>query len=83
MQQQITSLQGHFLEIQKYTHLPKSAPNLNFSTLSHRSEHAIQNGIVNKNYDDNNLVFVFKLLKDRISLLERQMIEKKTQALIF
>ena len=51
MQQQITSLRGHFLEIQKDTHLPKSAPNLDFSALSHGSEHTIQNGMVNKNYD--------------------------------
>ena len=79
MQQQITSLRGHFLEIQKDTHLPKSAPNLDFSALSHGSEHAIQNGMVNKNYDDdNNSVFVINLLKDRISLLERQLIEKNS-----
>ena len=30
MQQQVTSLRGHFLVIQKDTHLPKSAPNLDF-----------------------------------------------------
>ena len=79
MQQQITSLRGHFLEIQKDTHLPKSAPNLDFSALSHGSEHAIQNGMVNKNYDDdNNSVFVINLVKDRISLLERQLIEKNS-----
>ena len=34
--------------------------------------------MVNKNYDDNNSVFVINLLKDRISLLERQFIEKKS-----
>ena len=79
MQQQITSLLGHFLEIQKDTQLPKIAPNLDFSALSHGSEHAIQNGMVNKNYDDdNNSVFVINLLKDRISLLERQLIEKNS-----
>ena len=83
MQQQITSLRGHFLEIQKDTHLPKSAPNLDFSALSHGSEHTIQNGMVNKYYDnDNNSVFVINLLKDRFFLLERQLIEK-TQSLIF
>ena len=83
IQQQITSLREHFLEIQKDTHLPKSAPNLDFSALSHGSEHSIQNGMVNKNCDnDNNSVFVINLLKDRISLLERQLI-KKTQSLIF
>ena len=71
MQQQITSLRGHFLEIQKDTHLPKSAPNLDFSALSHGSVHTMQNRMVNKNYDnDNNLVFVINLLKDRVSLLE-------------
>ena len=78
MQQQITGLRGHFLEIQKDTHLPKSVPNFDFSALSHGSEHAIQNGMVNKNYDDNNSVFVINLLKDRISLLERQLIEKNS-----
>ena len=83
MQQQITSLRGHFLEIQKDTHLPKSAPSLDFSALSHGSERGIQNGMVNKNYDDdNNSVFVINLLKDRMSLLEPQLIEK-TQTLIF
>ena len=83
MQQQITSLRGHFLEIQKDTHLPKSAPNLDFTAPSNGSQHAIQNGMVSKNYgDDNNSVFVINLLKDRISLLERQLIEK-TQSLIF
>ena len=35
MQEQITRLRGRFLEIQKDTHLPKSAPNLDFSALSH------------------------------------------------
>ena len=79
MQQQITSLRGHFLEIQKDTHLPKSAPNLDFSALSHGSEHTIQNRMVNKNYDnDNNSVFVINLLKDTIFLLERQLIEKNS-----
>ena len=35
--------------------------------------------MVNKNYDnDNNSVFVINLLKDRISLLERQLIEKNS-----
>ena len=38
MQQQITSLREHFLEIQKDTHLPKSAPNLDFSALSQGPE---------------------------------------------
>ena len=39
----------------------------------------MQNGMVNKNdYNDNNLVFAINLLKDRISLLERQLIEKKS-----
>ena len=83
MQQQIASLHEHFLEIQKDTHLPKSAPNLDFSALSQGSEHTIQNGMVNKNYDNNNnSVFVINLLKDIISFLERQLIEK-TQSLIF
>ena len=58
IQQQITSLREHFLEIQKDTYLPKRVPNLNFSALSNGSEHSIQNGKVNKNYDnDNNSVF--------------------------
>ena len=79
IQQQITSSREHFLKIQKDTHIPKSAPNLDFSALSHGSEHSIQNEMVNKNYDnDNNLVFVTNLLKDRISLLERQLIEKNS-----
>ena len=39
----------------------------------------MQNGMVNKNYyNDNNLVFAINLLKDRISLLEREVIEKKS-----
>ena len=77
MQQQMTSLREHFLEIQQDTHLPKSASNLDFSALSHGTEHTIQNGMVNKNYDnDNNSAFVINLLKDRISLLDRQLIEK-------
>ena len=37
MQQQITSLREHYLEIQKDTHLPKSTSNLDFSALSHGS----------------------------------------------
>ena len=79
MQQQITSLPRHLLETQEDIHLPKSAPNLDFVALSHGSEHAIQNGMVNKNYDDgNNSVFAINLLKDRISLLERQLIEKNS-----
>ena len=78
MQQQITSLRGHFLEIQKETHLPKSAPNLDFSALSRGSEHAIRNGVVNNYDDDNNSVFVINLLKDRISLLEWQLMEKNS-----
>ena len=62
MQQQITSLWKHFLAIQKETNLPKSAPNLDFSALSQGSEHTIQNGMANKNYDnDNNSVFVINL----------------------
>ena len=77
MQQQITSLLENFLESQKGIHLPKSAPNLGSSLLSHGSEHIIQNGMVNKNHDiDKN--FVINLLKDRISLLERQLIEKNS-----
>ena len=52
MQQQITSLRKYFLEIQKDAHLPKSTPNLDSSALSHGSEHARQNGIVNENYDN-------------------------------
>ena len=79
MQQQITSLWKHFLAIQKETNLPKSAPNLDFSALSQGSEHTIQNGMANKNYDnDNNSVFVINLLKDRVSLLERLLIEKNS-----
>ena len=77
MQQQIASLREHFLEIQKDTHLLKSAPILDFSALSQGSEHTMQNGMVNKNYvNDNNSVFVINLLKDRISFLEQQLIEK-------
>ena len=83
MQLQLTSLREHFLDSQKGTHLPKSAPNFDSSLLSHGSENTIQNGMVNKNYDiDKNSDFVINLLKDRISLLERQLIEK-TQSLIF
>ena len=79
MQQQLTSLWGHFLDIHKGTHLPISAPNLDFSALSHGSEHAMQNGMASKNHDDdNNSVFVINLFKDRISLLERQLIEKNS-----
>ena len=37
MQQQITSLREHYLEIQKDTHLPKSTSNLDFSALTHGS----------------------------------------------
>ena len=56
---------------------------MDFSVLSQGSEHTIQNGMVNKNYGNgNNSVFVINLLKDRISFLERQLIEK-TQSLIF
>ena len=77
MQQQIASLREHFLEIQKDTHLLKSAPILDFSALSQGSEHTMQNGMVNKNYvNDNKSVFVINLLKDRISFLEQQLIEK-------
>ena len=45
MQQQITSLREHFLEIQKDTHLPKNVPNLDSSVRigTHGSEHTIQN----------------------------------------
>ena len=79
MQQKITNLQELFLEIQKDAHLPKSAPNLDFSALSQRLKHTMQNGMVNKNYSNgNNLVFAINLLKDRISLLEREVIEKKS-----
>ena len=39
----------------------------------------MQNGMASKNYDDdNNSVFVINLFKDRISLLERQLIEKNS-----
>ena len=55
MQQQLTILWEHFLEIQKDTHLLKSVPNLGSSVLSQGWEHAIQNGMVNKKSDiDNN-----------------------------
>ena len=77
MQQQLTSLREHFSESQKSTHLLKSAPNFDSSLLSHGSEHTIQNGMVNKNYDiDKNSDFVINLLKDRNFLIERQLIEK-------
>ena len=84
MQQQLTRLRENFIERQKSTHLPKSIHNLDSSLLSNGSEeHAIQNGMVNKNYDiDKNLNFVINLLKGRISLFERQSIEK-TQSSIF
>ena len=49
IQQQIASLWEHFLELQKETHLPKSASNLDFSALSHGLDHTIQNEMVNKN----------------------------------
>ena len=79
MQQQIKNLHELFWEIQKDAYLPKSAPNLDFSALSKMLKHTMQNGMVNKNYyNDNNLVFAINLLKDRISLLERQLIEKKS-----
>ena len=48
--QQHISLREHFIEIQKRTRWPKSAPNLDSSLLSHGLEHAMQNGMVNKNY---------------------------------
>ena len=84
MQQQLTSLREHFLESQKGTHLPKSAPNFDSSLLSHGSEHTIENGMVNKNYDiDKNSDFAINLLKDRISLLERQLIEKNNSIIDF
>ena len=39
----------------------------------------MQNGLVNKNYDNgNNSVFVINLLKDRISVLEGQLLEKNS-----
>ena len=77
VQQQPTSLREHFLESQKGTHLPKNAPNFDSGLLSHGSENTIQNGMVNKNYDiDKNSDFVINFLKDRISFLEWQLIEK-------
>ena len=84
MQQQLTRLRENFIERQKSTHLPKSTRNLDSSLLSNGSEeHTIQNGMLNKNYDiDKNLNFVINLLKGRISLFERQSIEK-TQSSIF
>ena len=79
VQQQLTSLREHFLKSQKGTYLPKNAPNFDSSLLSYGSEHTIQNGMVNKNYDvDKNSDFVINLLKGRISLLERQLIEKNS-----
>ena len=79
MQQQRTSLREYFLDSQKGTHLPKSSPNLDSSLLLHGSKHTIQNGMVNKNYDsDKNSDFIINLLKGRISLLERQLIEKNS-----
>ena len=79
MQQQTTSLGEHFLESQKGTHLPKSAPNFDSSLPAHGSEHTIQNRMVNKNYDiDKNSDFVINLLKDRISLFERQLRERNS-----
>ena len=78
-QQQLTSLWEHFLESQKGTYLPKNTPNFDTGLLSYGLEHTIQNGMVNKNYDvDKNSDFVINLLKDRISLLERQLIEKNS-----
>ena len=50
MQQKITSLLEHFLEIQKSKYLPKSAPNF-YSILLSGSKHKIQNKMVNKNFD--------------------------------
>ena len=78
MKQQLTSLQEHFLESQKDTLLPKSSlPNLYASLLSHGSEHTIQNEMVKKSYGINtNSEFIINLLKDRIFLLEQQLIEK-------
>ena len=47
--------------------------------LSHGSEQTIQNGMVNKNYDiETNSDFIIDLLKESISLLEWQLIEKKS-----
>ena len=64
MQQQVTSLREHFVDSQKDTHLPKSYPNLESGLLSHGSEHTIQNGMVNKNYNiDKNSDFIVNLLK--------------------
>ena len=51
VQQQLTNLWEHFLENQKGTYFPKNAPNFGSGLLSHGSEHTIQNGMVNKNYD--------------------------------
>ena len=79
MKQQLTSLREHFLGGQKDTHLPKNSPNMDSIFLSHRLEHTIQNGMVNNNYDiDKNLDFIINLLKDRISLLERQLVERNS-----
>ena len=79
VQQQLASLREHFLESQKGTYLPKNTPNFDSGLLSYGSEYTIQNGMVNKNYDvDKNSDFAINLLKDRISLLERQLIEKKS-----
>ena len=68
MQEELRSLRKIFLESQKGTHLPKSVPNLGSSLLSHGSEHTIQIGMVNENYDIDKISdFVINLLKDGIS----------------
>ena len=64
---------------QSERHTPKNSPHLHSSLLSHESEHTVQNRRVNDNYDfDKNSDFIINLLNDRISLLERQQIEKNS-----
>ena len=66
-----------FLRESERHNLPKCAPNLDSSLLSHGLEHTIRNGMVNKNHDiDKNSDFVINLLKDKNSLSEWQLIEK-------
>ena len=63
MQQQLASLWEHVLGSQKGTYLPEISPNLDSSLLSHGSEHTVQNGMINNNYDiDKNPDFIINLL---------------------
>ena len=72
MQQQLISLWEHFLDNQKGTRKPKNSPNLDSRLLSHGSEHPIEIGMANKNYDiDKNSDLIINLLIHRISTAQK------------